>query len=76
MLPGHAMDRLGGYFAELEERGRAEFAAEGLEGAVERSVDVRYARQGYDLNVGWDEQSPQAGIDAFHQLHKQRLRIF
>ena len=71
MLPGHAMDRLGGYFAELEERGRAEFDAEGLAGAVERSVDVRYARQGYDLNVSWDEQSPHAGIDAFHHLHQQ-----
>jgi N-methylhydantoinase A len=72
MLPGNALDQLGRHFAELEERGRAEFATEGLEGAVERSIDVRYAHQGYDLNVGWDGQSPQAAFDAFHQLHKLR----
>src|SRR5271166_4023607 len=47
MLPGNALEGLGRCFKELEERGRAEFAAEGLEGAVERSIDVRYARQGY-----------------------------
>jgi len=72
MLPGTAMERLGGYFAELEQQGRTAFASEGLEGAVERSIDVRYERQGYDLNVGWDELSPQAAIDAFHHLHHQR----
>jgi N-methylhydantoinase A len=72
MLPGNALDQLGRHFAELEHRGRAEFAAEGLERAVERSIDVRYVRQGYDLNVSWDDRSPQASIDAFHQLHKLR----
>jgi len=72
MLPGNALDKLSRHFEELEERGRTEFAAEGLEGTVERSVDVRYARQGYDLNLDWDEQSPQAAIDAFHLLHKLR----
>jgi N-methylhydantoinase A len=71
MLPGDAMEKLGGHFAELEALGRAEFAAEGLEGAVERSVDVRYRRQGYELNVAWDEQSPQRAVEAFHQLHRQ-----
>ncbi|MGO9340089.1 MAG: hydantoinase/oxoprolinase family protein [Terracidiphilus sp.] len=72
MLPGNAVEPLDSYFAELEERGRADFAAEGLEGSAERSVDVRYARQGYDLNVGWEEKSPQAAVDAFHRLHEQR----
>jgi N-methylhydantoinase A len=71
MLAGNTIERISGYFAELEERGRAEFAGEGLEWAVERSVDVRYARQGYDLNVPWEEHSPQAALDAFHQLHLQ-----
>ena len=71
MLPGDAMEKLGGHFAELEARGRAEFAAEGLEGAVERSVDVRYRRQGYELNVAWDEQFPERAVEAFHQLHRQ-----
>ncbi len=72
MLPGDAMERVGDLFAELEERGRAEFAAEGLEGTAERSVDLRYHRQGYELNVAWDERSPQSAIAAFHQLHRQR----
>jgi N-methylhydantoinase A len=71
MLPGDAMEKLGGHFAELEARGRAEFAVEGLKGAVERSVDVRYRRQGYELNVAWDEQFPQRAVEAFHQLHRQ-----
>jgi N-methylhydantoinase A len=71
MLPGDAMENLGGHFAELEARGQAEFAAEGLTGAVERSVDVRYRRQGYELNVAWDEQSPERAVEAFHQLHRQ-----
>ena len=72
MLPGKAMDRLGGYFTELEARGQAEFAAEGLHGVTQKSVDMRYSRQGYDLNVSWDERSPQGVIEAFHQLHKLR----
>ena len=71
MLPGDAMERLGEFFAELEERGRAEFAAEGLDGAAQRSVDVRYRHQGYELNVGWNGQSPPSAIEAFHQLHGQ-----
>jgi N-methylhydantoinase A len=69
MLPGEDMERLGDYFAELEERALAEFAAEGLDGVVQRSVDMRYARQGYDLNVSWDGQSPQNVIEEFHKLH-------
>ena len=59
-------------FAELEERGRAEFAAEGLEGTAERTVDMRYRRQGYELNVPWDEESPERTMEAFHELHRQR----
>ena len=72
MLPGDAMERLGEIFAELEDRGRTEFAAEGLEGAPQRSLDLRYRRQGYELNVPWDERAPLDAIDAFHQLHRQR----
>jgi N-methylhydantoinase A len=71
MLPGDAMDRLGDSFAELERRAREEFSAEGLEGEVQRSVDVRYARQGYDLNVLWDEHSPQNATEEFHKLHRK-----
>jgi N-methylhydantoinase A len=70
MLLSNAVERLGDLFAELEERGKAEFAAEGLQGVVELSIDLRYRGQGYELNVPWDRQSPQASIDAFHQQHK------
>jgi N-methylhydantoinase A len=71
MLAGDAMGRLAGVFAELEERGQAEFAAEGLEGVAQRSLDLRYRRQGYELNVPWDEQTPEIALEAFHELHRQ-----
>jgi N-methylhydantoinase A len=72
MLPGDAMATLPDAFAEMEERGRAELAVEGLEGVAQRTVDMHYRRQGYELNVAWDEQFPQRTVDAFHQLHEQR----
>jgi N-methylhydantoinase A len=58
-------------FAELERRGRAEFAAEGHESEAQFSVDLRYRGQGYELNVPWDGESPDASIATFHQLHKK-----
>jgi len=72
MLPGDAIERLEDGFLELEQRGAAEFAAEGLEGVAERGVDMRYRRQGYELNVSYDMQAPLRTLDAFHRLHKQR----
>jgi len=69
MLPGGAMDVLDGLFAELEQRAQEEFSALGLVGSIHRSVDLRYAHQGYDLNIAWDERSPQSAIDGFHKLH-------
>jgi N-methylhydantoinase A len=71
MLPGDALATLPDAFAEMEERGRAELAAEGLEGVAQRTVDMRYRRQGYELNVPWDAQAPQRTVQAFHQLHEQ-----
>jgi len=70
MLPGNEIVSLRNYFTALEKRGRLEFAAEGLDGVAQRSLDLRYARQGYELNVGWNERSPHDAIEAFHQLHK------
>ena len=72
MLQGREIGKAGDYFAELEKQGRAEFAAEDLDGVAQRTVDLRYARQGYELNVSWDEHFPQESIDAFHQLHQLR----
>jgi N-methylhydantoinase A len=72
MLPGEALAGVGDIFAELEQIGVAEFAAEGLQGLVLRTVDVRYRRQGYELNVPYEVQCPADAIEAFHRLHQQR----
>jgi N-methylhydantoinase A len=72
MLPGEAMESIGEIFGELEEQGAAEFAAEGLNGVAERSLDLRYRGQGYELNVRYDPQAPERSVKAFHELHRQR----
>lgn len=76
MLPGDGIENLDGIFGELEREGAAEFAVEGIEGAARRSamrsIDLRYRRQGYELNVPFDAGAPLRSIEAFHALHKQR----
>jgi N-methylhydantoinase A len=72
MLPGERIDTVGAGFVELEERGASEFAEEGLQGTALRSVDVRYRRQGYELNVTYDPKNPAQAIEAFHQFHQKR----
>lgn len=72
MLPGDALASLAAPFAEMESRAAAEFAAEGLHGVPQRSLDLRYRHQGYELNVPYDPQSPEQSLAAFHQLHQQR----
>ncbi len=56
------------HFAELEQLGAEELRKEGGDGVATRSVDMRYAGQGYELNVP-------AGPDmlrSFHQAHRRR----
>jgi N-methylhydantoinase A len=72
MLPGDAIGSVEGIFAELEQRAADEFSAEGVAGEAHRSLDLRYRRQGYELNVDFDSQMPARAIDAFHSLHRQR----
>ncbi len=78
MLPGNAIGSLAedfgakGNFAELEELSAADFAAEGLRGAAQRTLDLRYRRQGYELNVDFDPEAPAKSIEAFHRQHLQR----
>jgi N-methylhydantoinase A len=72
MLAGETIDTLEDSFLELEQRGVTDFAAEGLQGVAECTVDVRYRRQGYELNVPFRKQSPAQSIAVFHQLHQQR----
>ncbi len=66
MLGSHA--DLADVFAELEERGRSEFATEQLSGFSLRSLDLRYQGQGYELNVPFGPNV----LNAFHDLHRIR----
>jgi N-methylhydantoinase A len=72
MRSGEKIADLDEVFAELERQAAAEFAAEGVDGVAERSVDLRYRRQGYELTVAFDAQRPERSLEAFHELHKQR----
>jgi N-methylhydantoinase A len=70
MLPGDAEDsmaRLEEIFLELEETLRGD----GVEGPAcfERSIDMRYRGQGYELNVAYGRDAK----DAFHQAHQRRF---
>jgi N-methylhydantoinase A/oxoprolinase/acetone carboxylase beta subunit len=65
-------------FAELETQGRAEMTAEGFQPdalEVQRSLDVRYRGQSFELPVEWpDGDSPYDAMAAgFHQAHLQRF---
>jgi N-methylhydantoinase A len=72
MLPGEAIESVEKIFAELEMRATEEFAAENLCGSAHRSLDLRYRRQGYELNVEFSPQSPAESIESFHRLHRLR----
>jgi N-methylhydantoinase A len=75
MLSGDAIRNLDAPFAEMEQRGIEEFRTEGLQGEAQRSIDVRYRGQGYELNIPYKLEAGQQlseAMDAFHQLHQQR----
>ena len=72
MLPSDQIGQLESIFFDLELQAAEEFSAEGLEGIAHRSLDLRYRRQGYELNVPYDLRSPQQSLEVFHQLHRQR----
>lgn len=72
MLPGDSIGDLAESFDELERRGNQEFLAENLQGEAQCSLDLRYRRQGYELNVPYSKQSPRDSVAAFHRLHQQR----
>lgn len=67
-LPVSELERA---FRHLEERAVEDFATDGIatgEISFERSVDVRYVGQGYELEVPMQERLP----EAFHEAHAQR----
>ena len=72
MLAGDAIGALAPRFGELEEQAEREFRAEGLAGSAEYSLDLRYAGQGYELNVPWNRAAAADSVAAFHALHRQR----
>ena len=72
MLPGQSIHELQSIFADLEAQGIEEFSTQGLQGTAHRSIDLRYRRQGYELNLNYDPSAPAQTIAAFHQLHQQR----
>jgi N-methylhydantoinase A len=56
------------YFAELESTAAAEFLAEGLAGTSARSADLRYAGQGYEINMPADSNM----LAGFHDAHRKQ----
>jgi N-methylhydantoinase A len=56
------------HFADLEAKGAAEFKNEGLSGTSIRSADLRYAGQGYEINV---LAGPEI-LARFHDAHRRR----
>jgi len=67
MLPPDA-SLLEPHLAELEAKGAAEFRREGLAGISTRSADLRYAGQGYELNVAAGPEM----LAHFHAAHRKR----
>jgi N-methylhydantoinase A len=55
-------------FEELEERAQAELTATGSTGDMKRSIDLRYAGQGYELSVPFGDRH----LEHFHALHHKR----
>lgn len=72
MLGGDAIAGMGAMFRDLQMQAGEECAGSGMEGAPELSIDVRYRRQGYELNVPFDASKPENSIAMFHRLHQQR----
>ena len=66
MVPGVRMAELDAEFAALEAVGAREFAGKKFE--VQRTVDVRYVGQGYELNVAHGFEAE----ERFHAIHEQR----
>jgi N-methylhydantoinase A len=72
MRPGDNIQSVEAIFAQIQDRATQEFKEENLEGQAHLSLDLRYSGQGYELNVGFDPQSPQSAIQQFHQIHALR----
>lgn len=56
------------HFEQLEQQGWRDMQSEGLRPVAVRSLDLRYAGQGYELSVPWSEDF----VGDFHRAHAQR----
>jgi N-methylhydantoinase A len=63
-----AVSALDQNFAELEAKAAAEFRKEELSGVAIRSADLRYAGQGYEINVPASVKM----LESFHAAHRKR----
>jgi len=63
-----AVSALGQNFAELEAKAATEFRKDGLTGVAIRSADLRYAGQGYEINVPASAKM----LESFHAAHGKR----
>lgn len=72
MITPDQVDSIEKMFLELEQLGLQEFVSEGLQAVAIRTMDVRYRRQGYELNVPYDAAAPEAAVADFHRVHEQR----
>ena len=68
MLSGEELNHLEDQFDMLEAEARAEFSEQGSL-VVERSVDLRYKGQGYELNVPYGSEAERK----FHLQHERRF---
>jgi N-methylhydantoinase A len=55
-------------FADMERAGRDDFDREGLTGLTQRTCDLRYRGQGYELNVPYGPDM----AHEFHAIHQRR----
>ena len=69
MLPGEMLQSLDEHFQSLEMEARVEFSAEDPLISFERSVDLRYKGQGYELNVPYRSEA----AEAFHIQHERHF---
>jgi N-methylhydantoinase A len=67
-LPQGFLSALEQSFAELEAKAVTEFKSESLKGVAARSADLRYAGQGYEINVPFGPRM----IADFHAAHQKR----
>jgi N-methylhydantoinase A len=56
------------YFKELEESAGISSTLVGARGSVTRSLDLRYAGQGYELNIPFTPEF----VQSFHRMHQKR----